>query len=99
MDKRNSDHQKKKKPNRNPGNKTQEDVIQYSNAQIQCLERKNNQKLNQIIQLYNNDVSPYIIYQTTIRPIVISCNNKIKINKECSQKEKDVMACFGEKIN
>ena len=45
-------------------------------------------------------MDPYTIYQTTIKPIVMSCKNKmIKYNKECTQIEKDVMACLGEKIN
>ena len=80
----------------NPGTKKLENIVQSTNYK-ECLESKNNQELNPIIQLYQNGVDPYTIYQTTIKPIVMSCKNKIKYNKECTQIEKDVMACLGKR--
>ena len=90
--------QQKQGEDRNPGTKKLENIVQSTNYK-ECLESKNNQELNPIIQLYQNGVDPYTIYQTTIKPIVMSCKNKIKYNKECTQIEKDGMACLGEKIN
>ena len=84
--------QNKKREDRNPGTNKLENIVQSTNYK-ECLESKNNQEFNPIIQLYQNGVDPYTIYQT----IVMSCKNKIKYNKECTQIEKDVMACLGKR--